>query len=93
MIALFRLAVFGLIFLTILYFLVSLYSRSVRREKLEGWAQEKITAGELDEAARGSFVEDGMRDYEGSLRKKLIWGVYVVPICMAMVMLYVTNFM
>ena len=35
MIALIRLALFGFIGLSVIYFLVSVYSRSVRREKLE----------------------------------------------------------
>lgn len=93
MIALIRLGIFGLIGLTVLYFLVSWYSRSVRRERLEGWADEKIAEGELEATARDTYIEDGMRDYDASLRKKLILGVYVVPIIAVSVLIYVTNFM
>ncbi len=93
MIALIRLGFFGLIALTVLYFLVSWYSRSVRREKLEGWADEKIAEGALEPAARDTYIEEGMRDYDVSLRKKLILGVYVVPIIAVTVLIYMTNFM
>lgn len=87
MIGLLRLAVFGFIALTVLYVLISIYSRSVRREKLENEWEAKGSVG-----AREDFVRDGMAEYESSLRKKLILLVYVVPIVVALVMLYVTNF-
>lgn len=93
MIAMIRLMVMGLIALTVIYFLVSWYSRSVRREKLEGWAEEKIAEGELEPAARDTYIEEGMRDYDSSLRKKLIFGVYVIPIIALLGVIYVTNFM
>lgn len=88
-----RLGVFGLVVLTILYFLISLYSRSVRREKLENEAAEQIAQGTLDAEARDAYIEDGMRDYEGSLRRKLILGVFVVPVVVVIMLIYVTNFM
>lgn len=93
MVALIRLAVIGLVVLTVIYVVVSLYSRSVRREKLEGWADERIAEGRLEESERDAFIEEGMRDYEHSLRKKLILGVYVVPIIAVIILVYVTNFM
>jgi hypothetical protein len=93
MVALIRLAVVGLVVLTAIYVMVSLYSRSVRREKLEGWADERIAEGRLEEGDRDAFIEEGMRDYEHSLRKKLILGVYVVPVIVVILLVYVTNFM
>lgn len=88
-----RLTLMGLIALSVIYVLVHWYSRSVRREKLEGWADEKIEAGELEASGRDAYIEDGMRAYDGSLRKKLILGVFVVPIVAVAVVIYVTNFM
>ncbi len=93
MLALIRLVVIGLIGLSVLYVLVSLYSRSVRREKLENLAEEEIAEGTLNPADRVAYIEEGMRSYEHSLRRKLIWGVYIVPICAVAILVYVTNFM
>ena len=66
----------------------SWYSRSVRREKLE----KRFDAGGED-GPREQFIEDGLKAYESSLRRKLIWGVYIIPIILVVVMIYVTNFM
>jgi Ca2+/Na+ antiporter len=70
-----RLVAMSLVVLTVVYFLVSVYSRSVRREKLE----ERFDAGGVD-GDRTAYIEAGMRDYEQGLRKKLIWLVYVIPL-------------
>jgi hypothetical protein len=59
----------------------------VRRAKLEREWDEEIRTGD-----REAFVEDGMRDYDGSLRKKLILGVYIVPVTLVIVIIYLTNF-
>lgn len=72
-----RLVVFGFIGLSIIYFLVSLYSRSVRKEKLEEqWAEEHPNGNESD---REAWLAEGMEEYEKSFRPKLILLVYVVP--------------
>lgn len=87
-----RLGVFGFIGLCILYLIVAFYSRSVRREKLENQAAEQIAEGTLDVTGYDAFIENGMREYEGSLRHKLIIGVFVVPVIAVLVLIYVTNF-
>ena len=84
-----RLAIIGLFFLTIIFFCLAWYSRSVRREKLE----QQFDQGAEHPGPREQFIEDGLKAYEGSLRAKLIWGVYVIPILLVVVMIYVTNFM
>jgi hypothetical protein len=91
MIELFRLAVFGLIGLSVVYVLVSVYSASVRREKLEKEWDAKPPAG-ADRAARAAFIEEGMQAYRHGLRHKLILGVYVVPIVVVSVLVYLLNF-
>jgi hypothetical protein len=69
-----RLAFFGLIGLTIIYFIVGIYSRSVRREKLEKqWVAEAL------EGDREAFIEQGMKDYEQGLKKRLLWLIYIIP--------------
>lgn len=90
MIAMLRLLVFGFLGLSIVYLAVSIYSRSVRREKLEtAWDADPPEGA--DEAARRAYIEEGMRTYERSLRRKLIWLVYVIPICLVILVLYLTN--
>ncbi|MGB5869371.1 MAG: hypothetical protein WBH04_04180 [Albidovulum sp.] len=91
MIAFIRLGVIGFIGLSILYLLVSIYSRSVRRESLEKEWDANPPEGE-GEAERSAFIEKGMRDYETGLRKKLIWLVYVIPMIILMVTIYLVNF-
>lgn len=87
MFALFRLVFFGLIILTIIYVSVSLYSRAVRRDKLEAeWLEGPRDTDEE------TFVEQGLREYDQSLRRKLILGVYVVPVFLVCVIIYLTNF-
>lgn len=87
MIAFARLAVFGFLALSVIYLGVSLYSRSVRRGKLRVWWEEEGRPGDRDE-----YVAKGMKDYENSLRHKLILGVYVVPIVVITMIIYFTNF-
>lgn len=87
MFALARLVFFGFIVLTIVYVCLSLYSRAVRRGKLEAeWLE-----GEQD-VSKETFVDEGLEDYDGSLRRKLILGVYVVPIGVVAFIIYATNF-
>jgi hypothetical protein len=89
MIAFVRLAVFGFIAMTIMYVLLSIYSRSVERERLEKeWDAEQ---GGDESEARDAYIEAGMKAYEKSLRAKLIWLVYVVPTLAVLVLIYLTN--
>lgn len=87
MIALLRLLVFGFLALTVVYVCLSLYSRSVRRDKLEKEWDEEVQEGD-----REAFVREGLLEYDGSLRRKLILGVYVVPISIVSFIIYATNF-
>ena len=82
-----RLAVVGLIVLTVVYVCLSWYSKSVRREKLEIEFDEGGMEGDRDE-----FIAKGLKEYDRSLRKKLIWGVYIIPIVLALILNYVQNF-
>lgn len=90
MIAFLRLAVFGFIGLSVAYLLLSVYSRSVRRETLEKQWDAGHAEGD-DAAARDAYIEAGMRDYERGLRRKLILLVYVIPIVAVLVTLYLVN--
>lgn len=77
----------GLVVLTIVYVVLSVWSRSVRREKLEEEWDTDIRTGD-----REAFIEDGLRDYDQSLRRKLILGVYVIPVLFVLGMIYVMNY-
>jgi len=73
-----RLFVFGFLFLSIIYVAVSVYSRSIRREKLEDrWAEDH--PGDETSPERDAFIEAGMAEYNASIRPKLIALVYVIP--------------
>ncbi|MBR9844425.1 MAG: hypothetical protein GYB25_14795 [Rhodobacteraceae bacterium] len=87
MFALLRLSVIGFVVLTIIYVALSFYSRAVRRDKLEAeWDEEGMTGD------KEAWVDEGLEDYDGSLRRKLILGVYIVPVTLVIVLIYFVNF-
>ncbi|WP_135501634.1 hypothetical protein [Roseovarius aestuariivivens] len=87
MAALARLVIVGFVVLTVIYISLSLYSRAVRRGKLETWWEEEGRPGDRD-----TYVREGLQDYDHSLRRKLILGVYVVPCLVVGVIIYFVNF-
>lgn len=87
MIGILRSAIVGLILLTIVYFIVATYSRSVRREKLE----KKFDAGDV-EGDRDDYIRDGMLAYEHGLKRRLLWLVYIVPAVIVAVTVYLVNY-
>nr|WP_073142953.1 hypothetical protein [Litoreibacter ascidiaceicola] len=87
MFAILRLSLVAFIVMLIVYFILSAWSRSVRRGKLaEEWDEE------VREGDRDAFIEQGLAEYDGSLRRKLILGVFVVPYLVIAVLVYVVNF-
>ena len=87
MIAFARLIVMGFVALTVIYVCLSFYSRAVRRSKLrKKWHDGKQLVD------RDTFVKRGLERYDGSIRRKLILGVYVVPVVVVGVIIYLTNF-
>ena len=82
-----RLAFVAFVLLTVIYLLVSVYSRSVRREKLE----KRFDAGGV-EGDRIAYIEAGMAQYRKGLRRRLILLVYVVPVISTAVTIYVVNY-
>lgn len=81
-----RLGLVMLVILSVVYLLVSIYSRSVRREKLE----KRFDAGGV-EGDRDAYIEQGMAEYEHGLKKRLIWLVYIIPMVVMAVIVYVVN--
>jgi hypothetical protein len=86
-VALARLIIVGFIVLTVIYLSLSLYSRSVRRTKLRQKWEEDIRRGDRD-----AYVRRGLKIYDRSLRRKLLWGVYIVPVVTIAVVIYLVNF-
>ena len=82
-----RLFFIAFIVLSIVYICLSFYSRSVRRGKLEAEWDENKGPGD-----RETFIREGLEDYDGSLRRKLILGVYVVPLALVGLIIYLVNF-
>ncbi len=90
MIGFLRMFVFGLIGMTVAYWLLRIYFRSTRREELEKeWAAEHPDGG--DPGARDAYIEAGMARYGKSLALKLIWLVYVIPTLAVFVLAFLMN--
>jgi hypothetical protein len=85
--ALARFIVVGFLVLTVIYLSLSLYSRAVRRAKLRQKWDEDIRRGDRDE-----YVRRGLKIYDRSLRRRLLWGVYIVPVVTIAVVIYLVNF-
>lgn len=86
MLGLARFVIIGFVALTVIYISVSLYSRSVRRAKLElEWDDEGM------EGDKQAWVREGLEDYDHSLRRKLILLVYVIPVVIVGTIIYVVN--
>lgn len=87
MLGLLRLIIIGGAVLTVIYIALSLWSRRMRRAKLHRDWQDTGRPGDED-----TFVEVGLKEYDGSVRRKLILGVYVVPVVVMGTIIYLTNF-
>ncbi|WP_126974874.1 hypothetical protein [Frigidibacter oleivorans] len=90
MLVLFRSLAVMAVVLTVVYWLVSAYARSLRRERLErDWDEnppENATG-----ADRAAFVARGMEAYRHSLRHRLIWLIYVLPLVATAAIVYTVN--
>lgn len=88
MLPMLRLLFILMVVLTIVYVALSIYSRSVRRAKLAAHWERKGLTGDRD-----AFIRRGLEKYDRSFRRKLILGVYIVPLLLIAIIIYVTNFM
>ncbi|AMY70846.1 hypothetical protein [Frigidibacter mobilis] len=91
MIAFLRLAAIGFVVLTGVYWLISIYARSVRREALEKRWDEDQAEGDVP-GDRDAYVRAGMRIYERRLRRWLIGLVYVVPALVVLLLIWRNNY-
>ena len=82
-----RIGFFAFVILTLFYWALSWYFRSLARGALErDWDEEGC------EGDRDAWIAEGLAAYDNSLRKKLVWGVYVVPIVVICGLVYLTNY-
>lgn len=87
MIALLNLAVFGFLALSLLYLLLSVYFRSLERERLEKQWDAGGVPGDRDD-----HVRRGLDSYNHSLRHRLIWLVYIIPTVTVVTLVWILNF-
>jgi len=81
-----RLLALVLAVLTLVFWLVQAYSRSVRRERLEKRFDQGDVPGDRD-----AYIRAGMADYDRGLRRRLIWLVYIVPLGAMAIALWAVN--
>ena len=83
-----RLFLLMVVVTTVAYFLVSIFSRSLRTEKLEKrWDRERPEG-----ISREAYVAEGLKQYDASFRKKLILIIYVIPFAAVAAAIYFTNY-
>ena len=87
MIALMRMLIPLLIVLSIAYAVLSLRTRARARDRLEQEWDEQGRTGDRD-----AFIEEGLEDYSGSFRRKMLLAIYVVPLLLIGLMVYLTNY-
>ncbi len=83
-----RVTIIGFLILGVIYILLAIYLRSLWREKLERKWDEEVRQGDRD-----AYIREGMKQYDRSLRKRLLILVFVIPALVVSFMLYVVNFM
>lgn len=83
-----RILVLFLLVLTALYWCLLMYFRAAHRERLIArWASE-LSVGDRD-----AFINEEMTGYMKSLRVWLAVVIYIVPIGVGTMLIYVQNFM
>ena len=86
LIAILKLLGFLLVVQTAFYLMIAAYARSIRREHLES-----AFAGQGGTGDRDAFIAAGMAEYRRSLRHRLLWLVYILPILAVVTTAYMVN--
>lgn len=74
--------------LTVIYILLTKYFRWSRKRELEN----RFDSGAVRANDRKGYVARGMAKYESSLTKKLLLGVYLLPIGIVVLLIYIADF-
>lgn len=82
-----RLVFFLMFVLTVVYGILWFYSRQMHRAKLNRrWADKGLTGD------RAAFIQRGLRQFDRSVRRKLLLLVYIVPLSLIALVIYMVNF-
>ncbi len=87
MLGFFKLALFGYLGLTVFYWLLSVYYRSVERERLEKDYDDGGVTGD-----REAFIKAGLTTFDQSLKRRLVLLVYIVPTVVVAALVWMLNF-
>ena len=91
MTALFRLLFLVFVLEALFYLLLSVYIRSLRREKLEAeWDRRHPDRAGPSEARR-EFVNRAMHGFRRTLKARLVWLVFIIPTIVLAAIVYVVN--
>lgn len=82
----------GFVVLSIAYVLVSIYERSVKRQSLESDYDTGL-AQDVGADTRDEYISGGMAAYRGSLQRRMLLLIYVIPMIAVAVTAYVVNLM
>lgn len=74
--------------LTVIYLCLSRYFRWYKARELE----TRFDSGEVRSRDREGYVARGMAEYDRSLTRKLLWGVYLIPIGIVALLIYIADF-
>lgn len=81
-----RILAIALVFQTVVFASLWFFARARRREKLEEEWLASGRKGTLD-----SYLANGATAYDAALKRKLFWGVYVIPSTALAVLIYLTS--
>ncbi|WP_323767555.1 hypothetical protein [Antarctobacter sp.] len=88
MFALARFLIMAAVVLTVVYGSLWFYLRSRRRDLLEiDWAADPSETRSQDD-----YVRDGLEDHDKRRHRMLVLLVYIVPLCLVTLIVYLTNF-
>lgn len=87
MIGFFKLALFGYIGLTVIYWLMTIYLRSVERERLEKDYDDGGVTGERD-----AYIRQGLAVFDHGLKRRLVLLVYIIPTVVVVALVVILNF-
>lgn len=77
----------GFLVTSVVYLLISAWSRRVRRRKLGSWWEEEGRPGDRD-----TYIREGLEEYDRGFRRKLILLVYIVPLVVIGAIIYAVNY-
>lgn len=75
--------------LTVIYIALSFYYRWDKKRDLNA----EYTSNPSRDQKQEQYVAEGISSYDRSLKKKLLLGVYIVPIMIVLGLLFIANFM